>query len=111
MNVTSARFNNYHIKWQKSALKAVESLPESEEEKILDKLDILIHDAHQLDLKKLKGHKTLYRIRRGDYRIVIDVIKEDKTILVAAIAHRKHVYDLLKKLSLIFGIGSIFDVT
>jgi mRNA interferase RelE/StbE len=41
-------------------------------------------------LSKLKGYDTFYRIRLGDYRIGIEVLK-DKVILVR-ILHRKDIY-------------------
>ncbi len=41
-------------------------------------------------LKKLKNHKTAYRIRIGDYRIGMVII--DKTAIFAAFAHRKDIY-------------------
>jgi len=41
-------------------------------------------------LKKLKNHKTAYRIRIGDYRIGLVII--DKTAIFAAFAHRKDIY-------------------
>jgi len=42
------------------------------------------------NLKKLKGHKNIYRIRMGDYRIGI-VLKNDKIVL-AAFDHRSEIY-------------------
>ncbi|MFN0030813.1 MAG: type II toxin-antitoxin system RelE family toxin [Flavobacteriales bacterium] len=42
------------------------------------------------NIKKLKGHKTAYRIRVGDFRIGV-FIKADNCI-VAAIATRKDIY-------------------
>lgn len=41
-------------------------------------------------LSKLKGYKTFYRIRLGDYRIGLDVA-EDKVIFTR-ILHRKDIY-------------------
>jgi mRNA interferase RelE/StbE len=43
--------------------------------------------------KPLRGEKRgLWRYRVGDYRIICDIQHETITILVLAIAHRKHVY-------------------
>lgn len=42
------------------------------------------------NLKKLKGYKTAYRIRTGDYRI--GIIFENKTIYFIALYHRKEIY-------------------
>lgn len=41
-------------------------------------------------LKKLKGYKTAYRIRTGNYRIGIYI--ESTTVIFAAILHRKDIY-------------------
>jgi len=42
-------------------------------------------------VKKLKGHKTAYRIRSGDYRLGFFFEKDE--ILFAAIAPRKSIYN------------------
>lgn len=42
-------------------------------------------------LKKLKGYKTAYRIRIGDYRIGIHISSE--TVYFNRIASRKNIYD------------------
>ncbi len=41
-------------------------------------------------IKKLKGYKTAYRIRTGDYRI--GIIFENKTVYFIALYHRKEIY-------------------
>jgi len=42
------------------------------------------------NLKKLKGHKTAYRIKIGDYRT--GIFFEDDVILFSKIEHRKDIY-------------------
>ena len=42
--------------------------------------------------KKLKGHKTAYRTRVGDYRI--GFFFENSTILLARFVHRKDIYKI-----------------
>lgn len=44
------------------------------------------------NLKKLAGFKTAYRIRIGEYRIGIYIVKD--TVEFARIAHRKDVYKI-----------------
>ena len=44
------------------------------------------------NLKKLVGFKTAYRIRIGEYRIGIYIVKD--TVEFARIAHRKDVYKI-----------------
>jgi len=43
--------------------------------------------------KKLKGHKDIWRIRVGDYRIVYTVDDREMVIRVGRIAHRREVYE------------------
>ncbi|HZV69905.1 MAG TPA: type II toxin-antitoxin system RelE/ParE family toxin [Saprospiraceae bacterium] len=42
------------------------------------------------NLKKLKGHKSAFRIKIGDYRIGIFI--KGKTIEMARVVHRKDIY-------------------
>ena len=42
------------------------------------------------NLKKLKGHKSAYRIKLGEYRIGIFV--EGKVVEMARLIHRKDIY-------------------
>lgn len=41
---------------------------------------------------KNTGDTILYRVRRGDYRIVYCVDEDAKTVTVARIGHRKDIY-------------------
>jgi mRNA interferase RelE/StbE len=43
-----------------------------------------------INLKKLSGYKSAFRIRIGDYRI--GVIIENDTVIFVAFAHRKDIY-------------------
>jgi mRNA interferase RelE/StbE len=45
----------------------------------------------ELDIKKLKGYKTYYRLRVGDYRAILD-LQTEYTIIVLAILPRKKAY-------------------
>lgn len=42
--------------------------------------------------KKLKGHKSAYRIKLGDYRV--GIFLENDTVEMARVAHRKDIYSL-----------------
>jgi mRNA interferase RelE/StbE len=47
------------------------------------------------NIKKLKGHKTAYRIRSGDYRIGVFI--EDDTVFFSAFDHRSKIYKRFPK--------------
>jgi mRNA interferase RelE/StbE len=63
---------------------------------IANKLRKLPLDESLLDKEKLAGYRDIYRIRMGDYRIFYRKIKTQ--IYVVLIAHRKEVYELLKRI-------------
>jgi len=46
--------------------------------------------ADIVNVKKLKGFKTAYRIRIGDYRIGVFI--ENETVEFARVIHRKDIY-------------------
>lgn len=56
----------------------------------------LMEETDSLDkipnTKKLKGHKTAYRTRVGDYRL--GFFFENSTILLACFVHRKDIYKI-----------------
>ncbi len=59
---------------------------------ILDKLKQLTFGRQNLDIKKLKNSKTLYRLRVGNYRVIYQIAHSTITIHVVEIGHRKEVY-------------------
>ena len=56
----------------------------------------LLENAQTLEeipnLKKLKGHKSAYRIRIGDYRL--GLFFENSRVLLARFLHRKDIYKI-----------------
>lgn len=44
------------------------------------------------DLEPLSGY-PYYKLRVGDYRVLIDWDRETDTLYVGAVAHRRNVYD------------------
>ena len=55
----------------------------------LEKSDSLINIPN---IKKLKGHRSAYRVRVGDYRL--GFFYENSTILLARFLNRKDIYKL-----------------
>jgi mRNA interferase RelE/StbE len=47
------------------------------------------------DLKKLKSHKSFYRIKLGDYRIGVKI--DSEIVVFVTVAHRKDIYKLFPK--------------
>ena len=45
-----------------------------------------------VDLKKMQGNTGYWRIRTGDYRIVLDIVFVDNVAYVLKVRHRREVY-------------------
>ena len=65
----------YNINLTRKALKQLNELDEPIKNKILEAL-ITLRDygfSKRLDIKKLRGYKNHYRIRIGEYRILLEL--------------------------------------
>ncbi len=89
----------YKIVLTKRAEKSFIALPEDVQSKCGDILDELQYSFApiRLDIIKLKGHTDAYRIRLGDWRIIYNVDKKNKLIIVYDILPRKTAYRGLKR--------------
>lgn len=66
-------------------------LPDSVFDKILLNLKKLSSNPFPQSSKELQN-RAGYRIRVGDYRIIYEVVQEEKLIIIQRVAHRKDVY-------------------
>lgn len=55
-------------------------------------IDGLEKNARPFGCLKLAGEPDLYRIRVGQYRIIYQVRRENLTVIVLSIGHRREVY-------------------
>ncbi|MCX6748226.1 MAG: type II toxin-antitoxin system RelE/ParE family toxin [Candidatus Pacearchaeota archaeon] len=81
----------YSIQIEKNAEDFLKKLQKNDVEIILNKI-YSIRDNPFRYLKRLQGEK-LWRLRIGDYRVIVDVIISMSKIIVIRIGHRKNVYD------------------
>jgi mRNA interferase RelE/StbE len=82
----------YRIETRKSAVKELQRLPASLQQKVEGKINELIQNPFPSGARKLAGGKGIYRIRIGDHRIVYKVEVENRLITVERIRHRREVY-------------------
>ncbi len=55
-------------------------------------LEKFLTSPETLDLKKLKGQKSHWRIRVGVYRIILLIVREEDTAYVLHVRHRRKAY-------------------
>ncbi|MFT5037276.1 MAG: mRNA-degrading endonuclease RelE of RelBE toxin-antitoxin system [Candidatus Azotimanducaceae bacterium] len=80
----------FSIYLSKKASKQFSSLPPAIQKQIAAVIDSCENDPFSLDVKKLKTPFEGYRIRSGNYRLLLIVEKKDVTVY--SIQHRKDAY-------------------
>ena len=81
----------FSIIFEKRALHDLNKLDFIIKKRIWDKLQACKEDPFRFleHLEDIDG----FKLRVGDYRIIVDVNREKKAILVLKIGHRKNIYD------------------
>jgi mRNA interferase RelE/StbE len=80
----------YEIIFSDNALTQLKKLEHSIQERIIKSLE-RIRIRPEAYVTKLVGDPG-YRLRVGDYRVIIDIDKEKLHILIIKIGHRKNIY-------------------
>jgi mRNA-degrading endonuclease RelE of RelBE toxin-antitoxin system len=86
----------FEINIKDKSLKFISSLQKHDRERLKEAILVLKEDPipiKSLDITKLKGEKNKYRIRKGKFRIVYEVIWQQKLILIHRVDFRGNAYD------------------
>ena len=84
---------SYEIIFTDTSRKQFKKLEKDIQERIIKALE-RIRIRPEAHIKKLVGDPG-YRLRVGEYRIILDIEKEKLIILVVKIGHRKNIYKKL----------------
>lgn len=79
------------IQLRKSAIKDLDDIPKNTKELIHSKVKELALFPNVKNVKKLTNFEPAYRLRVGNYRILFDVIDNEK-IVIGRVLHRKESY-------------------
>ncbi len=85
----------YEVVFKKSAAKELQALPQKVQQKILDAVQLLSLNPYTelLQIKKMKGAESLYRVRIQDYRVIYVIENKIIKVTIIKIGHRKEVYE------------------
>jgi mRNA interferase RelE/StbE len=85
----------YEVVFKKSAVKELQSLPQRIRQKILDAIQLLSLNPYTeiLQIKKMKGADSLYRVRIQDYRVIYQLENQTIKITIVKLGHRKDIYE------------------
>lgn len=71
----------------------IDKLDPTSAKRVIRRLEWLASNLDSTKLYPLKGDLTgLYKLREGSYRIVFEVLRSEKTIIVHVIGHRRQIY-------------------
>ena len=80
----------YQIIIKKKAKKFIDSLPVNERRRVVAAIELLPNGE---DIKKLKGHDKLLRLRVGEYRIIYTVDNGELIVYVIDAGSRWQIYN------------------
>lgn len=80
----------YEVRWTETSLRQLKKLDERVAKRIVDKVESISENpfAH---VQKLKGF-SLYRLRVGEYRVIMSIERERMVVFVLEVGHRSTVY-------------------
>ena len=80
----------YEIIVSKKADKFLSKIPEDDRTRIINAMDKL-RIRPEAYVKRLVGNEY-YKFRVGNYRLIVDLVKEKLVVLVIKIGHRRNIY-------------------
>jgi mRNA interferase RelE/StbE len=80
------------IEFKKSAIKDLSKIDRATQERVINALESFSEHPQEADIKKLKGYEDIFRLRVGNYRVVMEVIWQGEVAYVIRIRHRREVY-------------------
>ena len=81
----------FTLEWKEGAVRQLDKLQSLVSKRIIKKVNELKEDPFSKDIKKLKG-EDVFRLRVGDFRLILDIDSKNKIINILRIGHRKNIY-------------------
>ena len=83
----------YSLSIKPSAAKEIQSISDKATlMRLIEKVKSLGTQPRPLGSEKLAGRPNLYRVRKGNYRVIYSVDDESRVVDVVKVGHRRDVY-------------------
>jgi len=83
----------YHIRVLEEASRELARLDKPVGRRIAERVNWLAANLDSIRPEALTGDLIgLYKLRVGDYRVIYEVIRNEKTIVIHAVGHRREIY-------------------
>ena len=84
---------SYNINWSKKADKFLEKLPKDISKRIVHKVNSIKDNPFHF-VEHYEG-ESYFKLRIGDYRVLLDIDTSSKLIEVRVVGHRGNIYERL----------------
>ncbi len=81
---------NFSLQWDPQASRCLEKLEQGIIDRIIEKINLVMEDPFHY-LEHFEG-ADLYKLRIGDYRVLIEIDFTQKLMTIRCLDHRKRVY-------------------
>jgi len=83
----------YTVRILKTAVRELELLDKPTGRRVVQRIHWLARNLDNIRQERLKGALAgFYKLRAGDQRIIYEILRQEKLILIHAIGHRREVY-------------------
>ncbi len=83
----------YHIRILEEASRELARLDKPVGRRIVERINWLSEKLNDIRPEPLRGDLIgLYKFRIGDYRVIYEIVHDEKTIVIHAIGHRREIY-------------------
>ena len=82
----------YRLEILPTAQRELASLPLKDRKKVDERIHSLAVEPRPPGAKALRGHKGLFRLRVGRYRVIYQVRDDVLVVLIVKVGHRRDVY-------------------
>ncbi len=82
----------YRLEILPTAQRELASLPLKDRKRIDERILALAQNPRPPIAKALRGHKGLFRLRAGKYRVIYQVRQEALLVIIVKVGHRREIY-------------------
>lgn len=83
----------YRIRLLNDAIRELERLDKTVGRRVVKRVNWLAENLENVKLESLTGELSdFYKLRVGDYRVLYEILKDEKTIVIHKVGHRREVY-------------------
>lgn len=83
----------YRIVLKRSAAREIDTIePLAQRRRIVARIERLASDPRPEGAQRLAGHASRFRLRQGPFRILYEILDDERLVVIVKVGHRREVY-------------------